>query len=78
MRILHIAAALLAFYAVSAQGETPNEMNGPGNVVISGTGNVANGVYNTFNGNDNRADGSFNDFNGDTNRAKGIANEIDG
>lgn len=53
---LLLLLVLLAFI-VHPQEYPDNQMNGPGNVVISGTGNVANGENNVFDGNSNQADG---------------------
>jgi hypothetical protein len=74
MNTLHILIALLVILHVNADDQSTNQMNGPGNVVYSGTGNVANGRDNTFNGNDNVANGNLNNFNGNTNQATGLAN----
>jgi hypothetical protein len=69
--------ALLLTYG-SAQGAPENELNGPGNLVISGTGNVANGEYNVFDGSSNTAQGNENDFKGNLNTASGNENHIQG
>lgn len=74
MQKLHLLMALLVVLVMSAEDQSTNQMNGPGNVVYYGTGNIANGRDNTFRGNDNVADGNRNDFRGDTNHAKGLAN----
>ena len=53
-----ICLLLLVFLATSAlapEGDSSNHMNGPGNVVISGVGNSANGQDNTFDGSCNHA-----------------------
>jgi len=63
----------LFLIAVVATDES-NQMNGPGNLVISGTGNVANGRDNTFDGSNNQADGNSNNFKGDLNNASGNSN----
>jgi hypothetical protein len=46
---LAIIFGLLALNCMSQ----PNKFNGVGNVAISGSGNVANGRYNKFDGNRN-------------------------
>ena len=63
---------------IQASLKQHNHMNGPGNVVISGTGNSANGRDNTFDGYYNHAEGNCNHFQGDANRAEGNSNIMSG
>lgn len=53
MRILRLAIAFLLASQAYTQDQSTNHMNGPGNVVVYGTGNVADGRDNTFRGDDN-------------------------
>lgn len=69
---------LALFLMATVMAEDTNQMNGPGNVVISGASNLANGRDNTFDGSHNRADGNSNSFKGDHNRAEGDSNDIKG
>ena len=71
--------AIIALLLVAgAFSDSTNQLNGPGNVVIQGHGNLANGKDNTFDGNHNRADGNQNHFKGNGNSANGGHNHIEG
>jgi hypothetical protein len=69
--------SVLALLLVASLAED-NQMNGPGNTVFSGTGNVANGQDNTFRGNNNQANGNANAFVGDSNAVQGSVNDVNG
>ena len=72
--VLSLSMILVAHCKIQPQ----NYMNGPGNVVYEGTGNIANGRDNIFWGNDNQALGIMNSFRGNNNQATGTANDIKG
>ncbi len=61
----------LLLLATTIAQDPSNQLNGPGNLVLAGTGNIANGVDNTFNGSNNLANGNLNNFQGDLNSAAG-------
>jgi|688.fasta_scaffold1173510_1 hypothetical protein len=55
---------LLASLGFLASSED-NFMNGPGNVVIHGTGNHVDGKFNVLDGFNNKLEGDINDIEGD-------------
>lgn len=61
-KIFLVFLLTLIMTTVIADHHSHNHMNGPGNVIISGTGNSANGRDNTFEGNNNHAEGNENSF----------------
>ena len=55
-----------------------NRVQGPGNIVYSGSGNRGSEANNRFNGKNNQVKGDRNSFRGDGNQADGYENDIEG
>jgi len=71
MRKEPILFAFVACLLIGVVSQDLNVFNGPGNVAVSGVGNVANGKDNLFNGNSNLVNGNVNSVDGDNNDVDG-------
>lgn len=69
---------IIALVFMITLGDDTNQLYGPGNLVVFGTGNVAQGQDNTFSGYNNLAVGDQNTFTGNYNIVQGKVNDVSG
>lgn len=77
-RSLLFCAFLLANQGLTQGGPLDNNLRGPGNIVISGTGNDVDGRDNLLNGYDNNIRGNQDFVFGNRNRVRGSYSVVTG